>query len=170
MGMQKKMRERCQFPHREGKPGFTLIELIITMALITIVAMIAVPSFRSIAVNGNLKAAAADMASDFALYRQRALAENTMYQITITDGQNYSIEQCTNLGSACGGWGGVQNKNLADIAGDIAFTTGEAVYTFQPRGIITAGTNTIGLTNSRGSTATMNITAAGRTRVTFALH
>lgn len=168
--MQGKTGKRGQISHNAAERGLTIAELVVTMGVMAIAAMIAVPSFRSIAVNGNLKTAAADIASDFALYRQRALAENTMYQITITDGQNYSIEQCTNLGSACAGWGAVQNKNLAAIAGDISFTTGEAVYIFQPRGIITAGTNTVGLANSRGSTATMNITPAGRTSVTFALH
>ncbi len=152
-----------------GRRGFTLVELIITMAIMSIVAMIAIPTFRSIAVNGNLKTAAADLASDFALYRQRALAENTMYQITVDDGQNYSIQQCTNTGTVCGGWGLVQSKNLAAIAADIAFTTGAAVYSFQPRGIITAGINPIILANRRGSTATLNITAAGRTSVAFNL-
>jgi prepilin-type N-terminal cleavage/methylation domain-containing protein len=167
--MQRKLHRREQKGKTETQRGFTLLELLITVAVMAIAAMIAFPSFQSIVANGNLKAAAADVAADFALYRQRALAENTMYQITITDARNYSIEQCTNLGSACGGWAAVQDKNLTAIAGDLNFTTGGAVYTFQPRGLITAGTNSISLANSRGSTATMNITAAGRTRVTFTL-
>lgn len=163
--MQGKIRRRRK---KKRQQGFTLAELIVTVAVMSIVAMIAVPAFQSIAVNGNLKTAAADLASDFALYRQRAMAEYRVYQITVIDGQNYTIEQCANTGSACGGdWELVQNKSLAAIAGDIAFTPEAAVYTFQPRGIITSGT--IIITNRRNSRATLNITAAGRTSVSFAL-
>ncbi len=165
--MQDQIRRSGKRKGEEGPRGFTLAELVITMALIGIVAVIAVPTFQNIAVNGNLKTAAADLASDFALYRQRALAENRMYQITLNDAQNYSIQRWANPGSAFGGWEPFQNKNLATIAGDIAFTTEPGVYTFQPRGLITGDTNAIGLTNRRGSMATMNISAAGRTSARF---
>ncbi len=152
---------------KESERGFTLIELIITVALMAIVAMIALPSFQGIAANGNLKAAAADLASDFSLSRQRALAENTMYRITVADTQNYSVEQCTNIGSACVDWNPPQTKNLGEFAGDITFTSAGATYVVQPRGIITAGN--IGLANGRGSKADLTITAAGRTSVSFTL-
>ncbi len=154
---------------KESERGFTLIELIITVALMAIVGTIALPFFQGIAANGNLKAAAANLASDFSLSRQRALAENTMYRITVADTQNYSVEQCTNIGSACIDWNPIQTKNLGEFASDITFTSAGATYVVQPRGIITPAGN-IGLANGRGSTAALNIMPAGRTSVSFALH
>ncbi|MEA1935901.1 MAG: prepilin-type N-terminal cleavage/methylation domain-containing protein, partial [Thermodesulfobacteriota bacterium] len=56
--------------------GFTLVELMITVALIAIMALIAVPAFQRHAINANLKSATRDIASDFLLLKERAISEN----------------------------------------------------------------------------------------------
>jgi prepilin-type N-terminal cleavage/methylation domain-containing protein len=151
--------------------GYTIIELLITMVLIAIVALIAVPSFQRIAVNNNLKTAARDMASDFALYKERAIAENCMYRIVLNvGGGTYDIQQCGATGSVCGGYNSIQVKNLIQYANDISFGAGGTTvtsYFFQTRGTVTNGT--IVLRNGRNSAGTITINITGRTNVQFNL-
>lgn len=154
-----------------NKKGFTLIELVITMVLLAIVATISFPIFQRFAINNNLKTAARDIASDIGLFKERAIAENRMFRITLnTGGNSYTLQQCNGVGSPCGGWTSIQVKNLMGYAADINFDPGattETDYFFQPRGMVTTGT--IVLTNGRGSTGTLTINVTGRQNVQFNL-
>ncbi len=147
--------------------GFTLIELIITLTIIVIVASIAVVSFQRLAVNSSIKTAARDVASDFALHKERAVAENRMYKISLDVANGtYDIQQCGATGSSCGGgYNSVQVKNLTRYASDITFTTNVTDFFFQTRGTVTNGT--IVLRNGRNSTGTITINITGRTNVQF---
>ena len=150
--------------------GFTLMELLITMVLIAIVGLIAVPSFQRIAINSNLKTAVRDMAADFAFYKERAIAESCMYRIVLnTGGGNYDIQQCVAIGSVCGGYNSIQVKNLSQYASDIIFDSAtQTVYTFQTRGTVTNGT--IRLRNGRNSTGEIRINITGRANVQFIIN
>lgn len=155
--------------------GFTLLELIITMAILAIVAGIATPAFQRMAINGNLKTAARDIAADFAQLKERAIAESRMYRISLdVTGGTYNIQQCQATGSSCASWdpNPIQVKNLVRYASDIVFAAGTAPtnYTFQTRGTVNTGTGnqeTIVLRNSRNSEATIRINITGRTNVQF---
>ena len=152
--------------------GFTLLELIITIAILAVVAGIAYPTFQRYAINGNLKTAVRDLAADFTLYKERAVAESRMYRIVLDVANgNYDIRQCGATGSSCGGgYNSIQVKNLANIANDITFdsvNTTVTDYFFQTRGTVTNGT--IVLRNSRNSTGTITINITGRTNVQFNL-
>ena len=151
--------------------GYTLMELLITMAIIAIVALMAVPSFQRIAINSNLKTAARDMAADFALYKERSIAESRMYRIVLnTGGGTYDIQQCGATGSVCAGYNSIQVKNLIQYANDITFDSGATTvttYFFQTRGTVTNGT--IVLRNGRNSAGTLTINITGRTNVQFNL-
>ncbi len=151
--------------------GYTLMELVITMVIIAIVGLIAVPSFQRIAINSNLKTAVRDLASDFALHKERAVAENRMYRIVLNvGGGNYDIQQCGATGSVCGGYNSIQVKNLVQYANDIIFDSGATTvttYSFQTRGTVTNGT--IVLRNGRNSAGTITINLTGRTNVQFNL-
>ncbi len=160
----KNPRKRIKFDR-----GFTLTELLIILCLITVIGLIALPSFQRMAINGNLRTAARDLASDFFNLRQRAMAENRMYRIPLNvAGNNYTLQQCNNTGSACGGYATTLTKNLTSVAADIAFDVGGttvADFFIQPRGVATTGR--IVLRNGRGSTATINVNATGRANVQF---
>jgi Tfp pilus assembly protein FimT len=147
------------------------MELIITLTILAIVCLIAVASFQRIAINSNLKTAVRDISSDFALYKERAIAENRMYQIVLNvAGGTYNIQQCGATGSVCGGYNSIQVKNLTQYANDIIFNPGGTTvttYFFQTRGTVTNGTIVLG--NSRNSTGTITINITGRANVQFIL-
>ena len=151
--------------------GFTMAELIIVLSILAVVALIAIPSFQNMALNGYFKSAARDLASDVALLRERALAENRMYRISLNvAGGTYTLQQCNAPGSPCASWTPMQIKNFMGFASDINFDSGFTTvmdYSFQPRGIVTGGT--IALRNGRGSMATITISASGRQNVQFNL-
>ncbi len=148
--------------------GLTLVELMITLALMVIAAGIAIPFFQRYALNANLKAAARDIQSDIHQLKARAVAENIMYRISFDVTNNrYTLEQGTDTGTP---YTALQTKPLTGVAADIRLTSttfAGSTVVFQKRGTVSAGT--VNLTNSRGSTAAVTATISGRAYVQFTL-
>jgi len=148
---------------RVNRRGFTLLELIIVVVILTIVGSIAYGAFQRMAINANLKTAARDIVSDFNLMRQRSMAENMPLTITFNAGTNsYDVPQPG---------GATLTKKLASYGADIVFAgppnfSGGPTITFQPRGT-TAQWGSLTLTNSRGSRATITVNSTGRANVQF---
>ena len=137
--------------------GFSLVELMIAIAVAAILGAIAMYSWQGYRDNINLKTATREVMSDIANSRQRAVAENTSYQMNFTNGaSSYTITS-----------GSTITKNLADFGNDLSFTSGNLQLTFLTRGISNNGTIT--LTNGKGSTATITINITGRTNVQFTM-
>jgi prepilin-type N-terminal cleavage/methylation domain-containing protein len=159
-----------------AQKGFTLVEAIIVILILSIVTAIAIPEFRKMAVNANLKAAARDLIADFSSLKQMAISGdvnlgNRMYRISLNVAtKSYQLQRCTNQGSPCLGWAQMQAKNFMAFGNDIDFRPDDTTvtnYNFRTRGTVTNGT--IVLTNSRNSTATITVNIAGRTYVQFDL-
>lgn len=146
--------------------GFTLVEVMVVLALVAIICSMAVPSLQGYATNTNLRTAARDIQSDFLSLKGRAISQNNAYRIAFDPGgNNYTIEQGTDGGPP---YAAVQVKTPTTFGGGIgisnaAFSDGTSSITFQERGMVTNGT--VVLTNSRGSTATITTTISGRTYV-----
>jgi type IV fimbrial biogenesis protein FimT len=66
--------------------GFTLIEVVVVVALLAIVATIAAPSFRSFIGTMNSKSAAFDLISDLTVARSEAIKRNANVTVTPTGG------------------------------------------------------------------------------------
>lgn len=145
--------------------GFTIPEMLIVLILIAIVAGIGFATFNRMAINSSLRTAARDIASDFQLARQRAMAENTSLTISFDSGNHaYRVPQPG---------GGELIKALATYGGGITFTnvdlSGGNIIVFQPRGTTQQWGN-VALQNSRGSTATIAVNSTGRANVQFEMH
>jgi type IV pilus assembly protein PilE len=148
-------------PNKAAARGFTLLELMITVAIIAIVAGIAYPSFSRMAVNGNLRSAARDIMGDIANLKERAMAENTGFSIVFDKNTNtYTFPGMAGGKSPASFGQGIQLTNAAFGAG--------TTITFLTRGTPQQGGNIV-LTNSRGSTATITCNISGRTYVQFAM-
>jgi prepilin-type N-terminal cleavage/methylation domain-containing protein len=151
--------------------GFSLIELLTVCALLGIIAAVATPSFISYRQNSNLREAAGDLASDIALYRQRAVAENIHYLIVFNQAaNNYTVQRETFLNS--GAYNPpIVTKSPSAISGQViisnpapSFTGGVPSFTIQPRGTMGAGSVTLQHTLS-SSIKTITTNLMGRVHV-----
>jgi type II secretion system protein H len=148
--------------------GFTLVELMIVIAIIGILSSVAMYGWLGYQNNINLKTAAGEVMSDIALSKQRAVSEGVQYCIQFTHGSpNYSINA-----PSCDAPTQTQTKNLASFGSgltirDTNFTSDRV--SFIPRGTLSSNTGDINLTNSKGSTAEITINITGRAYVKFTM-
>jgi type IV fimbrial biogenesis protein FimT len=62
--------------HKYEQRGFTLIEMLVAIAVLAISIAVATPSFRAFTVNQNLRTASMDLVSDLILARNEAVKRN----------------------------------------------------------------------------------------------
>lgn len=142
--------------------GFSLIELIIVIAILGIVAGIAAPNFTRYRDNTNLREAARDVMSDIQLYKQRAMAENINYLITFT-GNTYKVERGPSFDDVTTKTVGTGSATIVILSS--SYSGG---IEFLPRGTMTNGT--LVLKHARRlSEARITTTTMGRVRVTYVL-
>lgn len=155
--------------------GFSLIELIIVIILISIIAAIAGLNLVNYTINRNLKSAARDIASDFFVCKEKAISENTTYQMIFANGGNSYTIQALAVGDPPVP-GPLMTKLLSQFGTDIViykvnFAGGQRVN-FLARGTVSPmpaapGVDSITLRNRRGSLATITVNSMGRTYVSF---
>jgi prepilin-type N-terminal cleavage/methylation domain-containing protein len=145
---------------RTGKAGgFSLVELMIVIAIFGIVSSMAAFTWQKIVANNNLRTAARDLAADIALYRQKAVGEGTAYVVTFNMGGNIYTITPGNI---------VKSPAIFGSGCALAATTFAGnVINILSRGLLNNGTVT--MTNARGSSATVTVDVAGRVRVAFAM-
>jgi prepilin-type N-terminal cleavage/methylation domain-containing protein len=147
-----------------NKNGFSLTELMVTIALFTILCLMAIPQFLRFAENGNLRSATRDITSDIMNMRETALARGAQCRITFNTGANNYILTTPD---------GNMTKTPSNFSPDIVITNAGFFggnpnsIAFQPRGTATNGTLT--LRNARGSTATITVNITGKTYATFTM-
>jgi prepilin-type N-terminal cleavage/methylation domain-containing protein len=147
--------------------GFSLIELIIVIAILGIVSAIAAPNFNKYRQNTNLREAARDLSSDISFWRQRAVADNVRYRITFNQAaNNYTVQRETTSGSgAYADLVPAVTKSPSAISGGSVIISNIGLanqwITFQPRGTMDLGSVTLQHT-IRLSTATIRTYFTGR--------
>jgi len=158
--------------------GFSLIEVMIVVAIIAVVLAMAGPSFNEYRQNTNLKEATRELAGDISLWRQAAIAENARYRLLFNQGGNtytVQIENPANFGTYVNLSAVNPSINDTKSPGSFSsaivitsanFTSGQAFITFQPRGTMSAGT--VWLQHSgRLSTSTITTNLLGRVNVAY---
>lgn len=152
---------------RRAAGGFTLVELMVTIAVAAILISIAVPSLSDATTNGKLSASANDLVAGVALGRSEAIKRNAVASLCVSSD-----------GSTCGsgGWeqGWIIRSGSTVIQAHAAAPTGYKVISsvaridFQPSGVgstqasitVCRATPTVG-----GEERVVTISATGRAYV-----
>jgi prepilin-type N-terminal cleavage/methylation domain-containing protein len=161
--------------------GFSLIELLIVMAIAATLLSIAVPTYNRYRDNANLREAAGEISGDIQLFKQTAVSENRGYRINFDASANaYGIQienpvgsgTYVNLSTVKPGAQDTKNVGAGNanvvISGTPSFSGGVPHVTFNPRGTSGAG-NLVLIHSIRLSTATIRTTLMGRVRVEYDL-
>ncbi|MFP4088575.1 MAG: GspH/FimT family pseudopilin [Desulfobacteraceae bacterium] len=145
--------------------GFTLLELMIIIAVMGILSAIAIPSFMSLLPGMRLNGAARTVMGDLMAARMKAVKLNQKTKVFF-DNNSFQYRICNdadNDGTVDDGEGDVINRDIQNEYHDVTFdlnNTSDPV--FSPRG--TATNRTITLQNSEGS-KNITVSIAGRVRI-----
>ena len=173
--------------NKQTSAGFTIIEMIITVALLSVMLAVAVPGFTNFFQNNNLATTSNRFVSSIALTRNEAISRNATVIMCNTNATN---TQCANNGQWESGWAvwvDLDSGGLSDIdAGEIiqieeAMPTGYTlrattyanVITFAPTGEasgdLASAADTFRLcdnTQNAANSRSINFNAVGRAWVT----
>jgi Tfp pilus assembly protein FimT len=157
----------------KSSKGFTLVDAVVTLFIITVISTMAVSSFGKYRKKTHLRNAARVIASDYTYLKQRAIAEGVHYKVILDKANNcYKIVR--------GGLNGIASeydeentiiKNLSSFDSDIVFSTSSppnyphSQIIFQPRGTVSAGS--LFLENSDGFKVKITSNLTGRVYILF---
>jgi type IV fimbrial biogenesis protein FimT len=145
--------------------GFTLIEMLVTLAIFAVLLMIAIPSMRPFLQSQSVKNASMDINSTAALARSEAIKRNTTIDVTANSATDWSQ-----------GWVVSQTTPAATIRkqpalGNIVITSSSGSFSFDGNGRMTStgSTFTIKPLNKAGSQPlclTVTVGSTGRVEST----
>lgn len=156
--------------------GFSLIELIIVIAIIGILGGISSYSWQRYVANTNLRTAAREMVADFNYMKTNAVSKpDFTYTIVFDRTVNPNSYTLTAIDAGANNASGFpQTRTPASAGSGISITAlpgGGTTYplTFLARGTLSPSAGTIIMQNNRGSAANIIFNFTGKTYATFTM-
>jgi type II secretion system protein H len=142
--------------------GFTLVEMMVVIAIMAIISAIAVPNFYSFAAGMKLRSASRDLYSALQKTRMNAIRQNVRWAVEFTS-STYRVVDCGS-DNVCSGSGATDNistttTNISAYSG-INIPSFPTIVEFYPDGTSNGGTLTFG--DSKGHTSQVEVLASGR--------
>lgn len=160
---------------KRQQPGFTLVELMVVLALMAILAALVVPSFNDMTLSSKLRTQVNDLAAGVALARSEAIKRNQ--QVSLCASSNGT--SCT--GTWGQGWIVISGATVilrhGPAASGFLINAGTTSFTFQPSGfgvtptpasptfVICRATPSVGGQERQVTISTTGRTTIGRTNL-----
>jgi prepilin-type N-terminal cleavage/methylation domain-containing protein len=144
-----------------GTSGLTLMELMVTVAILAILVALAMPSFNAFVAKGRLSGAAEALAQDLQLAKSEALRRNA--DVTISYGSVVAAAACNCTAANSCALRRVDNTDYAGVTMAAPTFAGNATtFTARP-GPVVAGQ--VELTHPNAGTLRVSLGATGQVRV-----
>lgn len=157
-------------PRHSGQHGVSLVEIMVTLAILAILLMVAMPSYTAFIEKRRITSAAEVVLADVRWARSEAIKRNTRVRIAFTVGTagnwSYSVLADTDNDNDFSDEASIKTVNGTEfptVELDEANFSGNAVTTFDPiRG--TAGAGSVFLSSSQHN-ARITVSVLGRSRI-----
>ncbi|MDD5724076.1 MAG: GspH/FimT family pseudopilin [Syntrophales bacterium] len=141
--------------------GFTLVEIMIVIAVMAILAAIAAPNFQTYMTQRRLNGAARQVMTDMMEARMRAATQNNQFRIFFLDNHRYQVLDDDNNNNLVTVGETSVTRDIQNEYPDVSLNA-TADPIFYPRG--TAFGATVTITNSGGS-KDVRVASTGRVRI-----
>jgi len=148
--------------------GFSLIELMVTIAIMAVAIAVSIPSYRSWRDNTRVRNAATNLRADFERAKLRAIRENGNVRVNFPDATSYVVHVDTNGNNAIdAGEVTLTDKRLPECVSISNNTFSGDDMSFNARGLPVggpAGAGTVSLLSNGGRQYDVVVNSVGRVR------
>lgn len=143
--------------------GFTLVEMMVVIAIIGIVSAIAIPNFYSYAAGMKLRSASRDLYSTLQDTRMKAIRQNTRWAVEFPSASSYRVVDCGPDNNCSANNVNHSTTNISQYSGITASGAFPITFEFTSEGTCNAGTITF--TDPKLKTSRVEVSLSGRIRI-----